>query len=257
MAPGEMQAGGLRNFDDSWLISPSAARELLMQRNGTETRRTGLLVMAGQGRLFEMPELNQRFLAVEGFFYPGSIGVKLACKWEKIGEDFFSEDRLEGRILLGSTPAWGMAVKTLRQTLGDLSEKPIWDIMFLWEAAFSLGHIKGRLQLDWPFGAGDNSEADHRRRNLLKLTMTTVNIAAAVVVDREGDGTPNLGFHVMLALDSGVGLEFRADPATGSIGPGLTLLRGGMMIRTSHVVHPHLGVTHRIMLAVGRCGGTP
>lgn len=252
---GEGSAGGLRNFQDSWLIEASTARALFDQRQTPEIIQRGLMVMAGQGRLFEMPELNQRFLALEGRISPGGFGLKVAGQWEKTGTGLFVEDHLVGRFLLGRNSLWGLSFDWSRQTLGGMPDDAVLELGILWEVVCHYNGSRARLFLDWPLNPPSQSLGNSHRRNLAKISFVNRNTAAAIVLDRQPDGTPKAGLHLLLSLDYGVGFEFRADPATGSLGPGLTLVRGNLMLRTSHVIHPHLGVTHRWLLVVGKCSG--
>ena len=251
---GVASAGGLRNFSDSWPIASSTARRLLLDSIKLRPVPRGLMVMAGHGRLFEMAELNQSFLAFEGKISPRTIPMHLSGQWERLGSGLFVEDHLEFRILLGESPSWGISTHWFAQRLGDNDEEPILEFRLLWQMAFSFREIRGRFHLEWPLKQNADSPGASGRRNVFKLTMATDELAAALVVDRREDGTPKPGFHILLAVEHGVGLEFRADPATGSLGPGLSVVRGGLMFRTSHVVHPHLGVTHRLLLVVGKFG---
>jgi len=248
-------AGGLREFVDSWPIDSQTARRVLDLSEKTDLSGLGFQVMAGQGRLFEMPELNQRFLSIEGDITRKILALRLAVLWERTGSELFVEDHLGGRILAGESPSWGIAAAWKRQIIGNLPQKSLLEWDLLWELGFGLGEIKGRLNLRWPLKVSQEQPGGRRRRNLLNITMVKKELAGALVVDRHDDGTPRAGFHLLLVLDRGIGLEFRADPATGSLGPGLSLVRGGFLLRTSHVIHPHLGVTHRLLLVVGQAGG--
>ena len=247
-------AGGLRNFSDSWPIASSTARRLLQNSIELGSSPRGLMVMVGQGRLFEMAELNQSFLAFEGKVSPRTFTLQLDGQWERVGSGLFVEDHLETRILLGESPSWGISTQWFAQTLGGCSEETTLEFRLLWEMDFSFREIRGRFHFEWPLKKSAYSSGATRRQNVLNFTITTDEFAAALVVDRRIDGTPKPGFHILLALEHGVGLEFRADPSTGSLGPGLSVVRGGLMLRTSHVVHPHLGVTHRLLLVVGKFG---
>ncbi len=248
-------AGGLRDFDDSWPIDSLTARMLLATPETGRISGHGLQVMAGQGRLFEMPELSQRFLAMKGNITGKTMAIKIAAQWERTGSGLFVADHLEGRVLLGQSPSWGIAAHWMRQTLGANPEDASLQWALLWELGLGFGDFKGRMHLEWPLKISADELGGRRRNNLLNLTLSNNEFAAALVVDRHDDGSPKAGFHLLLALDRGLGLEFRADPSTGSLGPGLTLVRGGLMLRTSHVIHPHLGVTHRLMLVVSKASG--
>lgn len=251
----ESFAGGLRDFHDSWLISSSTTRVLLDQREKPEAGGHGFMLMLGQGRLFDMPELNQQFLAMEGRFSSGVFLLRMAGLWERTGTQLFVEDHLGGKICLGNSPSWGLSANWSRQTLGGMEEDPVLELGLLWEVRFHLGDFNGSFELDWPLNTEGESPGDGRRRNIGKFSLASPNFATAIVIDRQASGVPKPGLHFLVPLDAGVGLELRADPATGSLGPGLSLVRGKLMMRTSHVVHPHLGITHRWLLVVGKSGG--
>ncbi len=248
-------AGGLRDFGDSWPIKSSTTRRLLMDKEMSSSAQHGLFVSIGQGRLFEMPDLNQRFLALEGSYSSGTFALRFAGQWEQTGSEIFVEDRLAGLFLMGKNPSWGVVTRWFRQTLGGRREESNLEFGALWEMGFHLGKTSGRILLEWPLKRAEKSPGLGRRRTISNITIATSDLAAAFVIDRNDDGTPNIGFHLLLAVGSGVGLELRADSATGSLGPGLSLVRGSLMLRTSHVIHPHLGVTHRLLLVVGKIGG--
>jgi len=251
---GEGFAGGVHDFPDAWPIDADTARSLLSGQETPRFSQRGFLVMIGQGRLFEMPELNQRFISLGGNLPTGAIPIHLSGQWEQTGSDLFMEDSVAGRLLLGRNQTWGVSGRWLRQTLGGLIGDSNTHLGLLWGMKFQAGEIRGRFQVNWPLTRWSGSAGDGRRENILNLTMVTSHLAGAVVVDRHDDGTPRPGFHLLLTVDGGVGLEFRADPATGSLGPGLSLIHGRLMLRTSHLIHPHLGVTHRLMLVVGKPG---
>jgi len=211
--------------------------------------------MAGQGRLFEISELEQSYLAIESQFLWGVLPIRIMAQWEKTGSGIFVANRMGGGILLGKKPAWGFSAQTRRQILAGQPEVPVWDAGLIGEIPFNWGSLTGEFHFKWPLKTGTSAGYGTRRQNIGLLILKHGDLAAAVVVDRHFDGTPRAGFQVVAALDRGVGLELRVDPSTGSIGPGITLARGALMARTSHLMHPHLGVTHRLMLVVGEING--
>ncbi len=252
---GDGFAGGMRNFADSWPIGATTARRLLLKPTQVAGNGHGFLVKAGQGRLFEMSDLEQRFLAFEGRLSGEKIIMEGGALWERTGSDLFKEDQWDCWVLFGENPSWGMAAHHWHQTLGGVSEPPLLEGGLLWELVFQWGEINGRFHLEWPLGVASQILGGRRRRNLLNLTLANKVLAASLVLDRQDDGTPRPGFHFLLALDQGIGVEFRVDPSTGSLGPGLAFARRKLMVRTSHIIHPHLGVTHRLMLVMGQSGG--
>lgn len=243
-------AGGVRDFADSWPIDGAFAREFLTGEN-----KPALLVMVGQGRLFEMPELGQTFLGFRGELSGAAFSLGGGAHWQRTGSGLFGEDLLEGELVHGERPSLGLAATYWQQTLGGRREKSFFEMDLLWGWRFHSREISGQLDVKWPLAKTTQVLGGRRRRTLLKFTLWHQALAAAMVLDRHEDGSPHFGFHLLLAVDRGVGLECRADAATGSVGPGLSFVRGWLMLRTSHVIHPQLGVTHRLMLVMGKPGG--
>ena len=77
-------------------------------------------------------------------------------------------------------------------------------------------------------------------------------LALAIAIDQAAGGGPLLSLEAAAALAPRLGVGLRADPGTGSCGPVTWWRAGPLLVRTSHVVHPDLGATHRMLLAVGR-----
>jgi hypothetical protein len=74
----------------------------------------------------------------------------------------------------------------------------------------------------------------------------------AVALDRNEAGVPSFQAELMLGLSSHFAWGFRAEPATGSLGFITIWRRSSFLLRTSHLAHPDLGLTHRWCLAFGR-----
>ena len=248
-------AGGLHDFLDSWPIDSGTTRRILLENHKSSIFHRGFLAQAGQGRLFEMPELDQRFVALAGDLPFGFMKMYLAGDWGRLGSRLFVEDRISGHLFFGGNQTWGVSARWRRQTLGDQSEEPTIHFGLLWETKFKVQEVHGRFSVVWPLNSWAANPGDGRRETIFNLTLVESNLALAMVVDRHAEGHPLLGIHLLLPFDGGVGLEFRADPSTGGLGPGLSFVRGSLMVRSSHLIHPHLGVTHRLMLVVGRFGG--
>ena len=54
-----------------------------------------------------------------------------------------------------------------------------------------------------------------------------------------------------MALGGAAALAMRWDGASASLGPGCALRLGPLLLRTSHLTHPALGLTHRFELTGG------
>ncbi len=251
-------AGGLLNIEDSWLISPSMARRLLQKIESTSDHHAEILCTVSQGRLFSMSELGQRSIALEGVSYLWNNRVTWAGSWQKTGQSLFVENRQTVKLLLGLYPALGLSFRHLKQTLAQQDEPSQQQFFMDLQTVWILGEMRGTIQLHWPLLSSDsslNNSGNGRRMEVGKVTLIKGDLGCALAVDRLPSGKPNLGFHLLFTLVRGVGLEFRIDSPTGSLGPGVSIVRGGLMLRTSHVVHPQLGVTHRLALVLGRFGG--
>ncbi len=250
-------AGGLLNIEDSWLLPSSLTRGLLTGNNHSSGPRSEFLGMVGQGRLFSMSELEQRSVSLEGVIFPWQKKISWAGSWQRTGRDLFVEDRLTAQVVWGNRPALGIGFRRIKLTLAQKEQTPAQDYFFILKAPWKWGAVTGMVQLQWPgYSSSINSGNGGygRRTEALKAIFVHSDHAIAVVVDSLGNGKPNLGFQMLMTLTTGMGLEFRVDSPTGSLGPGLSIVRGGLMVRTSHLVHPQLGITHRIALVVGRFG---
>ncbi len=251
-------AGGLLNIEDSWLVSSSLTHRLLAGTDPSFGRSGEILGTVGQGRLFAMSELDQRSVALEGVVYRWGKKFSWAGSWQRTGKDLFLEDRSSARILLGQRPALGVAGRRIKQILAQRAEDATQEVFLVLQVPLKWRTVHGVVQVQWPGYSSPHhsgNPAHGRRTEALKATIVHSDHAIALVIDRLANGRPNFGFQMIMALATGVGLEFRVDSPTGSLGPGLSITRGGLMLRTSHVVHPKLGVTHRFALVFGRFGG--
>ncbi len=250
-------AGGLLNMEDSWLIPSSLTRGVLTGNHQSSGLKGEIMGTVSQGRLFSMSELEQRSVSLEGVIFPWRNKLSWAGRWQRTGRDLFVEDRLTARVLWGHRPAVGLGFRRIKLTLAQKEQIPAQEFFFLLKAPWKWGAVTGMVQLQWPgYSSSRNSgNGEHgRRTEALKAIFVHSDHAIAVVVDRLDNGKPNLGFQILMTLTTGIGIEFRVDSPTGSLGPGLSIVRGGLMVRTSHLVHPQLGITHRIALVVGRFG---
>ncbi len=248
---GQGFAAGMRDFVDSWLVPSAAVRELLLRDSQVGIVSKNFWGSMGQGRLFELQELEQKYVGL-GLAVP-LYGTRLDLSgcWEQTGTDLLVENRLEFRFLLGKSTAWGLSGTWFRRTLGHEPQSPLRNASLLWQVPFSWAGNKGHLSLQWPVKVGGNPLWNQQKMGCFKATLRTKTLAITLALDRSAFGEPSPGFQIFWAVGERVGLEWRVDVATGSLGPGLNFLRGPVLVRTSHVVHPQLGLTHRIMVVVG------
>jgi len=81
--------------------------------------------------------------------------------------------------------------------------------------------------------------------------------ALALRLDVAADGRPVFGWEALAGLGGSLGVAWRADRASGAMGGGLIWRSARLRLRTSHLAHPDLGLTHRIEIGVGRPGASP
>ena len=249
------RAAGLRESRDSWLLSTGESWLLLGAVSADLTRipgRASLVTLAGGGgRLFSIPGLEQTCLQVSSRVRFRGRGLFLAGEWQQLGRGIFREERKEFRILAGNFPALGLGVVRRQVMLSGETVSGAFDCCL--HLDFPFPPVRGtcfRCRLELPLAGSTRQEVQQSRRGFLLLTLIRGGRALVLQVDRRQDGTPVLGLDSFWCLGGGLGIGLRADPATGSVGPSLSLRRGNLLVRTSHLVHPSLGQTHRVSLGL-------
>ena len=240
-------AAGLRDLEDAWLLPPWP---LLRPQPETGPGWIGW-VAAGSGRLYEMPELPLHGLdAAFGLDRRRALWL-VQVSWQVLGENLYRADRREIRV--GRYGAWRTVLR-LEREVAILAgrEAPIHaaaDLVLGRTISLAAG-IRFVGDLHVPLTALPRA-ADPRVRPVGRFLLGTSTAALAAAWDRRGDGTPLLGGELALVLSPAACLLLRFDGGSGSLGPGLVLRWDGLLLRTSHVVHPALGVSHRFQLVVG------
>jgi len=249
------RAAGLREFRDSWLLSTGESWLLLGAASAELARipgRVPLFTLAGGGaRLFSIPGLEQTCLQASARTRLRGLDLFLAGEWQQLGRGIFRENRTGFRILAGGFPALGVGVIRREVVLSGETVSDVFDCCFHLDFPFSPvrdTHFRCRLEL--PLAGSDRQEVRPPRRGFLLLTLIRGGRALVLQVDRRQDGTPVLGLDSFWSLGGGLGIGLRVDPGTGSLGPSLSLRRGKILLRTSHLVHPALGQTHRVSLGL-------
>jgi len=249
LQPFGAQAAGWREVEGAWLVPPDLAAALLVSEHAQVDARPWHISL-GTGHLFGLPELNQRSLRVDWRGRPGGVPAFLQVQWSRLGHGLYSESLGTGQVMLGQRPGIGLAVEQTRMTIAGeaVSAFPRLDLLLAYQWS---GAVVGRLWLRvvHPLPGGATDEA--RRREFLETGWQKGGHALVVQWDQDARGRPLLGGDFMWKAGPGVGLGLRWDPATGALGPGLQILRKGLLLRTSHLVHPWLGVSHRFSLGLG------
>ncbi len=248
-------AAGLREVGDGYLIDAADAAAVLAAVSGRPPAAPGGFWFAvGQARLWGMPELPLAELAAGfGLGRPGG-SIAGGGVWHRTGAgDLLRIDRWRG--WLGWQGTWELRLLAAQESLLVAGEPAAADR----EAWLALGRslrlgeaARLRLRL-WADLLPEPAPAQ-ALRPVAEAVLLWESAACAAAWHRRADGTPALAVECCFALAANAALALRWDGASGSLGPGLELRLGPVLLRTRHTVHPALGVTHRFSLVAGALG---
>lgn len=246
-------AAGLRRLDSAWLL-PAPLEAVLLGPAPAADGNGGAWLRAGQARLFGMPELPARLVAV------GGAGTAWAAEvgWETLGDGVLRDDRLLARGLVGRRPRLGLRLerRTLQPGPGEAGRSLAVDLEMA-VAGVVAGWGAWSAMLHWPLLRDHDPWLGTEPESRLGAAVAAPGRAVAVALQVAADGNPALGWEALAGLGGGVALSWRSDPASGAAGGGLVWRHGRLRLRTSHLAHPELGLTHRLELRIGRSGGAP
>lgn len=246
-------AAGLRRLDSAWLL-PAALHGVLLEPALTEQAAPGSWLRIAQSSLYGLPELPVRLLAI------GAAGRGWAAEtgWEVLGSDALRDDRLTARCAVGDRWRVGLwaARRSVRLGPGESGQAQSVDLEVMARGSHpAFGEWTAALQ--WPLVRKVDSWLGAEPEPRLRAALAAKGRALAVSLDMDQDGRPALGWEAVAGLGGGLGLAWRSDRASGAAGGGLVWRKGRLRLRTSHLVHPELGLTHRTEICVGRPGGSP
>ncbi len=233
-------AGGIRDLADAWLVPPSVLAQAWEPGAGAPARWR---VEVATGRLHGLAELPQSGIAVSR----RQATWSWHAGWERLGGTLLEEDAVRLAVMLGRGEALGVEAgwDRLRTEGGATMRQPALAVRVGGDLVAGLhGEIWLHLRRApaW-FGATG-------LRRWARVTWSDAGWAAAAVLDRAGDGRPEVQVEAILAVAPGAALGLRLAPATGCLGLCTAWRRGALVLRTAHLVHPELGTTHRVALAV-------
>lgn len=237
--------GGVRDLADAWLLDGPRTDALLAGPDAARPSAPRWWLEVRQGMLYGLPELPQMGLLVSR--RRGRHHVLLA--WERLGQDLYREDLATARILYGDAWRWGLCLELARLDLAGDSYRRNLLIAACVELPLAPG-IEVTIDLPWtgpPPWYGD--------RGVLRWVAVNGRISAAawtVALHRRADGTPTLQAEALFSLVPGVAWGARWDAASGSAGFCTAWKRAGLVLRSSHLAHDDLGITHRWSLGVAR-----
>ena len=255
--PGPIAAAGIRDLTDGWLLGTGAVAALL----GGAAGAGGPWLAAGQSSLYGMSELPLRALT-GGFSLPGWPGrPALSAEWQLLGAGLYRDELRRLEVQFGRRPALGLDLRTFTQHTGGVDDVPAatssrTTVAVICQAQWSPAAdvvIGGRLWLAVGSAVSPAAAAE-ARRPFIRVQGRRGAAALAFAVDLKGDLTPAVGIEGMLGR-GGAGCGLRLDLATATVGPVVCLRRGALLLRTSHLAHPMLGITHRVEVGWGAGGG--
>ncbi len=247
-----------RDLPDGWLHPSASFYRILHQENfsGDEYPLGGVWLATGQTNLYGLTELPQRYVAL-GWSGGGMRPMSLSLGLQVTGEDLVQSRLLAGTLDFGGTWTWGFFGRIRRLALAgqEVTPRIYAGLHVRRQVVLGLGFWS---QVDGFFKVWSRTEGDFRpsfNQKIINMEFKHGRQSFDLVVERDRDGNPSLDMEVVSGLGPNMGLVFRANPATGSLGPGICYARSGMMLLTSHLVHPVLGVTHRVMVVFGNWQG--
>lgn len=231
-------AGGSRDLADAWLVAVEAI--------GDRPEPPWEITLA-TGRLFSVAELEQK--RVSGRLTRS--GWRASAAWERLGDGLYVEDMLRLHADVGRRRTIGIEGGADRLALAGAAART-WPAVAV-HAATDLGR---GLRIDvWShLHAAPPWYGRKGLRRLASLGGRHPAWAWAVVLDRSVDGYPALQAEVDVRVATIARLGLRFDPWSGAVGLSTTWRLGVGYLRTSHLVHPDLGTTHRWALVLGAKG---
>jgi hypothetical protein len=247
-------AAGLRRLDSAWLL-PAAMHGILLDPALTPPPAPGgSWLRIAQSSLYGLPELPVRQLAI------GAAGRSWAAEtgWEVLGGDALRDDRLTARCSVGDRWRVGLwaARRSVRPGPGDAGQALAVDLEVMARGTHpALGAWTAALQ--WPLARAADSWLAAEPESRLRAALAAPGRAVALALGMGEDGRPAFGWEAVVGLGGGLGLAWRSDRASGAAGGGLLWRKGRLRLRTSHLAHPELGLTHRTEICVGSPGVSP
>ncbi len=245
---GTPTAAGIRDFDDGWCGEPPAAADLL---DGAAS--DGVWSACGVARLHGMSELPLRRLAAGRRSAPWSA----ALSWQRLGGSAWREDLVDLRASFGAVagssrsaresvagallPWCGLAWRWRRPAYASVPGREAVEL-----APFA-GIVRGGCEVSLhvvPLVVRRGDEAAGPRP-WLSARWRDEGWSAACELRRDDRGGATWRAGGDLRLGALISCGLVADGASGAAGVTTAWRRGRLLVRTSHLVHPALGSTHR------------
>jgi len=248
-------AAGVRDVDDGWLMGPAGVAAFLGTNTGPSA---GLWSTVGYTRLYSLNEVPITRIEL-GYRLAKTWGAPtVAISWQGLGEGLYREQNTRLHLQWGNPLALGLAgTQVLVESGGgefELQRLSSWDLRatgnLLWQLA---PRFEIRAEVWLPLAASEDSLTKMGRRRLGRLQGWHEQVSFGLTVDLKPTLQPTVGLEWDLAWGSAA-MGLRLDPSTAVVGPVVYVSHRNILIQTSHLVHPQLGVTHRFQIGVGHWG---
>ncbi len=227
-----------RDLSDGWIL-PATWEAALAVGAPPPVSSPGLV--CGTGRLFGMPELTQHALGLRF----AAAGLRLRADWQVLGGAAWREQTWRLEAAGGRTTAFGVAAAYRRVETPAASP---------WSRAEASIVLRLRPAEGWEVVAWSDPLTLTPARETsplapwIRLRGTSGGLAWALQADRRRHGAPRWRCGVAGRAGRGVVLGVLGEADTGTLGLTTLWRRGRLAVRTSHLVHPALGTTHRWMI---------
>lgn len=252
--PGQVRAAGLRNLADGWLLPSHFQKQVIgLSRSAESATGASCWLMAGSCRLFGMDQLPVRELSggLRNLFW--NQGIHLSGRWETTGAALFRESWWQGRLGWGGHLGLWFRRWSLFLAGEGAGSADCWGCdgrCNLWEQ----GDTRIAARVWWNLNTPPGWFGLQGRYRLACLSIVHNGWGLSLDMDRRISGNPGLTLDVLLGIAPSVGVGLRSDPVTGTHGPTLVYGFQSLLLRTSHLAHPDLGITHRFSLVWGDPG---
>jgi hypothetical protein len=242
-APGVAGGGGTRDLGDGWLLPPGRVLGLLGAA-GSSSRAPAWWVLMGQGRLYGLAELP--LLEARGGW--SSANWAVSGRYHRLGAELMRDEEwgLELRLQTRCSPG----LEIIQDRLAIQGGPPSSRLRLRGGVDVPVGRaMAASLRMDLTDAPPWQGERAIQR--WLLLQGTSRDLCWAIGLDRSADNEPWLELSLSARLCERAAAGLRTEPATGTVGLTTAWRAGGWLLRSSHLVHPLLGVTHRWQLGRG------
>jgi len=264
LIPLSVLGSGLRNIEDGWLFSTREMVSLLKPDSfaGSDslmnTNDSGLWAVVGSMQLFGMPELPVTSLGLGAKLSRGKSSWVVGGLWQRTGRGVFQSDIQS--LTFGWEKQWQANFNLERNswTIANRSMPSRVGLMLMLKPPLkNNGKWTVGSEIRIPIWASSDWRNHEMRQGRFKVSLFRDNMVLVGSFEKKADFGWALGLEVAVALVSGVGITSRFDPDTGSLGPGTIWILRKLLLKTSHVIHPDLGLTHRVTLTTGSLQAVP